>query len=32
MSAEYESKEDSLTGVPKLMDQIKTLCRKYSTV
>jgi len=32
MSAEYEGKEDSLTGVPKLMDKIKTLCRKYSTV
>ncbi|HET7214330.1 MAG TPA: sugar phosphate isomerase/epimerase family protein [Terriglobia bacterium] len=31
MSAEYEGKEDSLTGVPKLMDKIKTLCRKYST-
>ncbi len=32
MSAEYEGKEDALTGVPKLMDKIKTLCRKYSTV
>ena len=31
MSAEYEGKEDSLTGVPKLMDKIRTLCRKYST-
>ena len=31
MSAEYEGKEDSFTGVPKLMDKIKTLCRKYST-
>ncbi len=32
MSAEYEGKEDEMTGVPKLMDRIKTLCRKYSTV
>jgi sugar phosphate isomerase/epimerase len=32
MSAEYEGKEDASTGVPKLMDKIKTLCRKYSTV
>ncbi|MGH7839114.1 MAG: sugar phosphate isomerase/epimerase family protein, partial [Candidatus Binataceae bacterium] len=32
MSAEYEGKEDSATGVPKLIDKIKTLCRKYSTV
>lgn len=31
MSAEYEGKEDAMTGVPKLMDKIKTLCRKYST-
>jgi sugar phosphate isomerase/epimerase len=32
MSAEYEGKEDAMTGVPKLMDKIKTLCRKYSTI
>ena len=32
MSAEYEGKEDAMTGVPKLMDKIKALCRKYSTV
>jgi sugar phosphate isomerase/epimerase len=32
MSAEYEGKEDAVTGVPKLMEKIKTLCRKYSTV
>ena len=32
MLAEYEGKEDAMTGVPKLMDKIKTLCRKYSTV
>jgi sugar phosphate isomerase/epimerase len=31
MSAEYEADEDPMTGVPKLMDKIKTLCRKYST-
>jgi len=32
MSAEYEGKEAAATGVPKLMDKIKTLCHKYSTV
>lgn len=32
MSAEYEGKEDAITGVPRLMEKIKTLCRKYSTV
>ncbi len=32
LSAEYEGKEDAMTGVPKLMDKIKSLCRKYSTV
>jgi sugar phosphate isomerase/epimerase len=32
MSAEYEGKEDALTGVPKLIDKIKALCRKYSSV
>ncbi|HLY60199.1 MAG TPA: sugar phosphate isomerase/epimerase family protein [Terriglobia bacterium] len=32
MSAEFEGKEDPATGVPKLVDKIKTLCRKYSTV
>ena len=31
MSAEYEGEEDPMTGVPKLMGKIKTLCRKYST-
>ena len=31
MSCEYEAEEDPSTGVPKLMDKIKTLCRKYST-
>lgn len=31
MSAEYEAEEDPATGVPKLMDKIKALCRKYSS-
>lgn len=30
MSAEYEGAEDPMTGVPKLIDQIKALCSKYS--
>ncbi len=32
MNAEYEADEDPTTGVPKLIDKIKTLCRKYSSV
>jgi sugar phosphate isomerase/epimerase len=32
MSAEYEGEEGPLTGVPKLVEKIKTLCRKYSSV
>ncbi|HEY3937828.1 MAG TPA: sugar phosphate isomerase/epimerase family protein [Bryobacteraceae bacterium] len=32
MSAEYEAKEDAATGVPKLVEKIRTLCKKYSTV
>jgi sugar phosphate isomerase/epimerase len=32
MSAEYEAKEDPATGVPKLLDKIRALCAKYSTV
>jgi sugar phosphate isomerase/epimerase len=32
MSAEYEAEEDPMTGVPKLMEKIKVLCRKYSSV
>jgi L-ribulose-5-phosphate 3-epimerase len=32
MSAEYESAEDPMTGVPKLVAKIKELCKKYSTV
>jgi sugar phosphate isomerase/epimerase len=31
MSAEYEADEDPMAGVPKLMEKIKTLCRKYSS-
>ena len=31
-SAEYEGEEDPSTGVPKLVEKIKTLCRKYSSV
>ena len=32
MSAEYEGEEDPSTGVPKLIEKIKTLSRKYSSV
>ena len=32
MSAEYEAEEDAMTGVPKLLAKIKTLCQKYSSV
>lgn len=32
MSAEYEGEEDPSTAVPKLVEKIKTLCRKYSSV
>jgi sugar phosphate isomerase/epimerase len=31
MSAEYEGKEEAMTGVPKLIEKIKVLCRKYSS-
>ena len=31
MSVEYEGEEDAMTGVPKLINKIKPLCRKYST-
>lgn len=31
LSAEYEGEEDPLTGVPKLMGKIKSLCKKYSS-
>jgi hypothetical protein len=29
---EAQGEEDPMTGVPKLLDKIKTLCRKYSSV
>jgi sugar phosphate isomerase/epimerase len=32
MSVEYEGDEDAMTGVPKLVDRVKMLCRKYSSV
>ncbi|HUL16597.1 MAG TPA: sugar phosphate isomerase/epimerase family protein [Terriglobales bacterium] len=32
MSAEYEGKEEPAAGVPKLIEKIRTLCRKYSSV
>ena len=31
MSAEYEGQEDAMTGVPKLVEKIMVLCRKYSS-
>ncbi|HXH50793.1 MAG TPA: sugar phosphate isomerase/epimerase family protein [Terriglobia bacterium] len=31
MSIEYEGKEDPMVGIPKLMNKIKALCRKYSS-
>jgi len=32
MSVEYEGEEDAMTGVPKLVEKVKTLCKKYSSV
>ncbi len=32
MSVEYEGGEDAMTGVPKIINQVKELCRKYSSV
>jgi len=32
MSAEYEGEEEPMTGVPRLIEKIKTLCKKYSSV
>ena len=32
MSAEYEGAEDPMIAVPKLVDKIEVLCRKYSSV
>jgi sugar phosphate isomerase/epimerase len=31
MSVEYEGAEDAMSGVPKLIEKVKPLCRKYST-
>jgi sugar phosphate isomerase/epimerase len=31
LCAEYEGDEDPMTGVPKLVDKMKALCRKYSS-
>ena len=31
MSVEYEGEEDAMSGVPKLINKIKPLCRKYSS-
>jgi sugar phosphate isomerase/epimerase len=32
MSVEYEGEEDAMTGVPKLLDRMRALSEKYSTV
>jgi L-ribulose-5-phosphate 3-epimerase len=32
MSVEYEGEEDEMTGVPKLLERSRALCRKYSSV
>ena len=32
MSAEYEGSEDPMTGVPKLIEKIRALCKTYSSV
>ena len=32
MSVEYEGEEEAMTGVPRLLERVKALCRKYSTV
>jgi len=32
MSVEYEGEEDAMTGVPKLIEKVKALCKKYSSV
>jgi sugar phosphate isomerase/epimerase len=32
MSVEYEGDEDPMTGVPKLVEKVKMLCKKYSSV
>jgi sugar phosphate isomerase/epimerase len=32
MSVEYEGEEDEMTAVPKLVNRVKALCKKYSSV
>jgi sugar phosphate isomerase/epimerase len=32
MSVEYAGEEDAITGVPKLVEKVKLLCKKYSSV
>lgn len=32
MSVEYEGDEDEMTGVPKIVDRVRELCKKYSSV
>jgi sugar phosphate isomerase/epimerase len=32
MSVEYEGDEEAMTGVPKLVEKVKALCKKYSSV
>lgn len=32
MSAEYEGDEDPMSGVPRLIEKMKVLCRRYSSV
>jgi len=32
MSVEYEGEEEAMTGVPKLVEKVKVLCKRYSTV
>ena len=32
LSVEYEGEEDAMTGVPKLLDRMRALSKKYSTV
>jgi sugar phosphate isomerase/epimerase len=32
MSVEYQAEEDAMIGVPKLVDKVKKLCKKYSSV
>jgi sugar phosphate isomerase/epimerase len=32
MSVEYEGEEDAMTGVLKLLDRVRELCKKYSSI